>query len=87
MNRNQNSENTSGLTICHTPGGSEAAAAMLTQYVGAATVSGKAAGGGNATNEAEFILKQNTAYLIRGTSRADGNSVSIILDWYEHTNL
>lgn len=87
MNRNQNSTSTSGLTICHTPAGAEAAAALLTQYVGSATVSGKAAGGGNATNEAEFILKQNTAYLIRGTSRADGNSVSIILDWYEHTNI
>ena len=87
MNRNHNSDNTSGLTICHTPGGAEAAAAALTQYIGAATVSGKAAAGGNATNEAEFILKQNTAYLIRGTSRADGNSLSIILDWYEHTNI
>lgn len=87
MNRNMNSAKTSGLTICHTPGGSEAAAAKLTQYFGAATSGGRAAAGGNATNEAEFILEQNTAFLIRGTSRADGNSLSIILDWYEHTGL
>jgi hypothetical protein len=85
-NRNRNSTNSSGLTICHTPGGAEAAAAGLTEYVGAASVSGRVAGGGEATSRAEFVLKQNTAYLLRATSRADGNALSIILDWYEHAD-
>ena len=84
MNRNRNSTNTSGLTICHTPAGSEAAAAALTQYFGASATGGRVAQGGSVNTRAEFILKQNTAYLLRCTSRADGNAVSIILDWYEH---
>jgi hypothetical protein len=86
FNRNRNSSNTSGLTVCHTPSGSESAGATLTQYFGASTAGGRADTGGGASSRAEFILKQNTAYLLRATSRADGNAVSIILDWYEHTN-
>jgi hypothetical protein len=86
LNRNFNSTNTSGLTICHTPGGAQAGTANLTQYVGAASVSGKVNEGGGASSRHEFILKRNTAYYIKATSRADGNAISIILDWYEHTD-
>jgi len=82
--RNRNSAGTSGLTICHTPSGTESAAAGLTQYIGAAATGGRVSEGGGASSRHEFILKQNTAYLIRATSRADGNALSIILDWYEH---
>jgi hypothetical protein len=32
-----------------------------------------------------MILKQNTAYLFRITSGADGNNVSWLAEWYEHT--
>jgi hypothetical protein len=86
MNRNHNSANTSGLTICHTPAGEEAGAAALTEYVGAATGGGRIIVGGDAASRSEFILEQNQDYLIRATSRADANALSIILDWYEHTN-
>lgn len=86
VNRNRNSSNTSALTICHTPAGSESAGATLTQYIGASAVGGRVAEGGGASSRHEFILKQNTAYLLRATSRADGNALSIILDWYEHTS-
>ena len=86
MNRNHNSSNTSGLTICHTPGGTESAGSALTRYIGAATTNGRVNTGGEGGSRAEFILAQNTAYLIRVTSRADANALSIILDWYEHTN-
>ena len=86
MNRNHNSSNTSGLTICHTPGGAQAGTANLTQYVGASATGGRVAQGGGASSRHEFILDQNNDYLIRATSRADGNALSIILDWYEHTN-
>jgi len=85
MNRDQNSSNTSGLTVCHTPDGSQAGAANLLQYMGAASVSGRVNVGGGAGNRGEFILDQNNDYLIRCTSRADGNAMTIILDWYEHT--
>jgi hypothetical protein len=86
MNRDHNSSSASGLTLCHTPAGTESATAALAEYVGAAASGGRVAVGGEANSRAEFILKQNTAYLIRATSRADGNALSIILDWYEHTN-
>ena len=49
-------------------------------------VRGKADAGGSGGSRREFILDQNIAYLIRATSRADANAISIILDWYEHTN-
>lgn len=84
MNRNHNSTNTSGLTICHTPGGSQAGAGNLLQYIGAATTGGRADVGGATGTRAEFILKQNEDYLINITSRADANAMSIILSWYEH---
>lgn len=86
LNRNRNSSTASGLTVCHTPTGTESGTAALTEYVGAASVSGRVTAGGSANSRAEFVLKQNTAYLIRATSRADGNALAIILDWYEHTN-
>jgi len=86
VNRDFNSENTSGLTICHTPSGSQTGAASLTQYIGAATTNGRVIEGGGTGSRGEFILKQNSAYYIKVTSRADGNSLSIILNWYEHTN-
>lgn len=87
MNRNHNSANVSALTVCHTPGGTEEAAAALSLYVGAAATGGRVAVGGGAQSRGEFILEQNQDYLIRGTSRADGNAISIVLDWYEHTGL
>lgn len=86
MNRDHNSSNTSGLTICHTPGGSQAGTANLTQYIGASASGGRVAEGGGSSSRHEFILDQNSSYYILVTSRADNNAMSIIMDWYEHTN-
>ena len=84
FNRNNNSTSTSGLTICHTPGGSQAGNPSLYQYLGAATTSGKGDVGGGTGSRGEFIFAQNSSYLIRMTSRADANALSIILSWSEH---
>ena len=86
LNKNFNSTNVSGLTVCHTPAGSQAGTADLMQYIGSATTSGKGDSGGSTSSRGEFILQQNTAYLLKLTSRAAANALSIILDWYEHTN-
>jgi hypothetical protein len=83
VNRNFNSSITSGVTLCHTPGGTQAGTANLLEYVGAATVSGKASAGGEASHDNHFVLKQGAAYLLRVTSRADTNALAILLDWYE----
>ena len=86
VNRNFNSTNASGLTVCHTPAGAQAGVASLgPQYYGATASGGRVSVGGGANSRGEFILKQNTAYLIKNTSRADGNALSIIIDGYEHT--
>jgi hypothetical protein len=43
--------------------------------------------GGILTRGSEFILKPVTSYLFQILSAANGNAVSILLEWYEHTNL
>ena len=84
LNKNFASSKLSDTQICHTPSGTQAGAALLTQYIGSASTNGKANSGGVSTSRGEFILKANTAYLITVTSRAASNAMSIILDWYEH---
>ena len=37
-------------------------------------------------NGQEIILKENTIYLFQITNGVNANIVSILLDWYEHTN-
>lgn len=58
---------------------------MVSRWIGSTGV-----GGADITGEhrgdAEFVLKQNTKYLIRGTANANGIKISIGGDWYEHTN-
>ena len=83
LNRDFNSNNASVVTICHTPGGSQAGAADLVEYVGASASGGRVAAGGEAASNSYFILKKNTAYLVQATSRADANALAIIMDWYE----
>ena len=87
FNRNRNSTSTSAMLICHTPSGADTSAPTFTEYIGAAASGGRiAVGGGTGGDRAEYILKQNEDYLIRVTSRADGNAITILADWYEHTN-
>ena len=86
MNRNRNSTKTSGLTVCNTPGGADTSGADWLEYIGSASVSGRGDVGGGSSSRHELILKQNEDYLIRLTSRADANALTIGLDWYEHTD-
>ncbi len=80
MNANRNSAETSGLTICHTPGAG-ADGSIIWSFAGGAnkTVT-------TATNREEFMLKRNTAYLVR-LSGAQNDLAHILLDWYEHVSL
>jgi hypothetical protein len=76
------------MTICHTPGagadGTQIAKVMfgLDSGVGGNRI----LAGGEAGGRAEIILAKNTAYLIRIASGTDGNRITSILDWYEHTD-
>jgi hypothetical protein len=42
---------------------------------------------GESRDVLEWILKENTIYAFRITSKADNNIVQLSLVWYEHTNL
>jgi len=86
LNRDRNSTSTSAMLICHTPTGADTSAPTFTEYIGASASGGRIAVGGGSSSRAEYILKQNEDYLIRVTSRADGNAITILVDWYEHTN-
>ena len=84
LNRNFNSGNTSIMTVCHTPGGVEGAAVTLGPiYIGSTTAAGRAEVGGSAAGRSEFMLNP-AAILIRATSRANANGMTITCNWYEH---
>jgi len=80
-NRNRNSANTPGAVATHTPTITGVGTLLLSSRLG----SGKNSGG-ESRDISEFILKRNTKYLFRITSRAAGNELTHILDWYEHTD-
>jgi hypothetical protein len=44
------------------------------------------AAGGKVRGDSEFILKQNTKYLINITSLSAANNISASFAWYEHTS-
>jgi len=81
-NRNRNSDNTAGVTVFHTPSITADGTKMATKWIGGSgfrtDVSGEHRG------DSEFILKQNTKYIVRATANADGIEVAIGGDWYEH---
>lgn len=80
-NNNRNSANTSDVTLVKDP------SAITSDGIRA---SGYLAGGGRtagfAERDREFVLKQNTAYLVRITSLAVSNDISWCAEWYEHTD-
>jgi len=87
LNNDRNSANTSDLTIAKNPTVNTLGTMIYSQSKGlvGATPS-KADSEGVVTREREIILKQNTTYIFRITSRQDDNIVSYCGEWYEHTN-
>lgn len=83
-NRQRNSGNTAGLTIHKgTSGGTTDGTKIVWRKSGTGTAGGKLAG--FVGSGSERVLKQNTKYVLRLTSAAASNDVSLELDWYEHT--
>ena len=76
-NRNRNSSKTAGVVIASGPTVTNATADVLLCTEAIA----KSASGGD---RHEFILKQNTKYLVRATAYTNDNEGSLSLDWYEH---
>lgn len=80
MNRNRNSDHTAGMLVYHTPTVSAVGTQLCTRHFGAGRTPGEERG------ISEWVLRQNTKYLIRVTSEAASNDISSAFDWYEHTD-
>jgi hypothetical protein len=84
---NRNSANTPTLALNANAGGGVDGTAIYQENLGVSAAGAvRYIGGGSARSDSEFILKQNTKYLIRVTSQIDLNAVSLTLSWYEHTD-
>jgi len=81
VNRNRNAKDTSEAVACHTPSGAGDGTQIYAVSLG--TAGALTGAGGSRREQSELILKRNTAYLLRVTSSANANAVSINFDWYE----
>lgn len=79
-NRDRNSANTATLEVAHTPTVTTTGTLIWSQRFGSGVQRGGESRGLN-----EIILDQGTTYLFRVTSRAASNTISVMLNWYEHT--
>jgi hypothetical protein len=89
VNRNRNSGNTATLVVhrAYSDGSTDGATTILTSRVGATGIApSKTLAVSGTRAESEWILKQNTKYIVSVTTYADVY-VTARFDWYEHTNL
>lgn len=85
-NSNRNSSNVAGITI-HTSNDDGVDGTRIDgASFGLATIGVVGGAGGGERGESEWVLKQNTKYLIKITSGSDDNNVSLKMSFYEHTN-
>jgi len=80
-NRNRNSLNASSTLVFHTPTITADGIKIAEKWVGEEDK--KSDIGGDSRGASEFILKQNTNYLIRLTAYSSGMRGAIGGDWYE----
>lgn len=82
VNRNRNSSNEATVVITHSPTITNNGTLIQTKYCGA---TGKfSADGEDQRNENEWILKQNTKYLLCLTAGASIKG-KVFCNWYEHS--
>lgn len=79
-NNNRNSATAATVTV-HTSNDDGADGTMIFE-----DEFGVDTGGGDSRGDQEWVLKQNTKYLVRIDSLTDNNVVSLVLSWYEHTD-
>jgi len=81
FNRNRNSANTAAVVVTTGPTITGDGTLIFTAQSGA----GQRVGG-DVRAQNEFILKQNTKYILRVTSAVATNVTNWLVDWYEHVN-
>ena len=88
INSDRNSVTASGLVIHrgYTDGTTNGATTVFSERAGATGVASKTIATGDTGHGQEYILKQNTKYIIAVTTYANVYT-SLALDWYEHTSI
>lgn len=85
-NNNRNSGNTAGMTIHKGTSGGTTDGTLIRSYKSGST-SAIAKSLSLARSDEEYILKQNTKYILRVTSGSNDNLINIKMVWYEHTSI
>jgi hypothetical protein len=85
-NSNRNSSNIAGMTVNIANSDGADGTEIECYSFGSATIGITGGRGGQSRGDSEWLLKQNTKYLVKVTSGNDGNNVSLKLSWYEHTS-
>jgi hypothetical protein len=85
FNNNRNSLNVAGMTIHKGTSGGTTDGTLIAQYK-SGSANGAARTGASSENNNEFILKQNTKYVLIVESFTNDNLINVRLGWYEHTN-
>ena len=86
LNRNRNSLIESSTLAYHTPTVTTDGTKIVTKFLG--SVAGKKESvGDNFVASNHFLLKQDTKYLLRMTSKLNNTIAKVGGDWYEHINL
>lgn len=86
MNNNRNSTNTSVMTVYKTPSINTTGSLIYSQSSGYAGVTLQNAKEGIVSRNKEIILKQNSDYIFRITSKDDDNIINYCGEWYEHAD-
>ena len=85
--RNSKKVNTTLIKNTATVGGADGTKIFQSHFgIDSGLGANKVTGGGQDHAGQEWILKQNTQYMIAIISATDANVVSLKLSWYEHTN-
>jgi hypothetical protein len=84
-NRDRNSATTATGTIHKGTSGGTTDGTKIVYWKGGIS-SNKTQNSATHGTASEKILKQNTKYILRLTSRMDNNMISVSIGWYEHTN-
>lgn len=86
FNNDRNSSKTSGNTVLTGVTGVDAITPTGGTEIFEDTLKAGFKQGETGGRDSEIILKQNSNYLFRLTSGANSNTLSLVLEWYEHTN-
>ncbi len=82
VNNERNSDNTADFDVFVGPTVTDDGARLAVGLVGGGR--GIGATGGVSVRHNELVLRQNTDYLVKFTTIADNNRVTVNLEWYEH---